>query len=391
VAAADSPRQLIKNLLDPVMRNAALDKLMQLNHYKGGPTGTVIVNHVVVCPQPQGEPLYAVFKDEHYAVWSGAGPGKPLGHVLLFDSDGKYVPFYLNANAPWGVFADVNGDGIVENVRAISYGGLRSAATVLLVIPIMEKPVPLLCLAYNPKHRKTGTWAWQVADARKDGVLQIQLGPVVSILGDPAHSREDNGTNKQINPVVTYTWDKDKKAYVGPAGGDDQPFKRIAPEKPLEEQIASFNSAPAPKPATVVGAPVAFDIHNAYFVSKMFEPNEAASFVVIHDQKTFDAAFGVPMMEGASSRPLPKDALETRMVVAVVKRGKAFWGYTVQAVAVEAGVLTLQYATTYTRSDSAEHSSPLIISVAKGAYTAVEFVEDGKVVKKMEIAAPPAK
>ena len=79
------------------------------------------------------------------------------------------------------------------------------------------------------------------------------------------------------------------------------------------------------------------------------------------------------------------------MVVAVVKRGKAFWGYTVQAVAVEAGVLTLQYATTYTRSDSAEHSSPLIISVAKGAYTAVEFVEDGKVVKKMEIAAPPAK
>jgi acetyl esterase/lipase len=76
--------------------------------------------------------------------------------------------------------------------------------------------------------------------------------------------------------------------------------------------------------------------------------------------------------------------------VAVVKRGKAFWEYTVQAVAVEAGVLTLQYTTTFTRSDSAESASPLIVSVAKGAYTAVEFVEDGKVVKKMGLAAPPA-
>jgi hypothetical protein len=153
-AAADSPRQLVKKLLDPAKRNAALDKLMQLNHYDGGPTDTALVNHVVVYPQPKGEPLYAVFKDENYSVRSGAGLGKPLGHVLLFDSDGKYVPFYQNANSISGVFADVNGDGIVENVEAI-FCGLRPAATVICVIPIVEKPVPLLCLAYNPKNRKT--------------------------------------------------------------------------------------------------------------------------------------------------------------------------------------------------------------------------------------------
>ncbi|HUX00288.1 MAG: YdjY domain-containing protein [Phycisphaerae bacterium] len=248
-AAAESPRHLVQELLDPAKRNAALDKLMQLNHYKGGPHDTALVNHVVVCPQPKGEPLYAVFKDEHYADWSGAGLGKPRGHVLLFDSDGKYVPFYKNANDPWGVFEDVNGDGIVENVESWYCGELRSC-TILHVIPIVEKPMPLLCVAYNPKQRKTETWAWQMADAGKDGALQIQLGPVVKILGDPAHSRDDNGTNKQINPVVTYTWDKDKKAYVGPAGGDDQPFKRLDPEKPLKEQIEPFDAPPEPKPAT---------------------------------------------------------------------------------------------------------------------------------------------
>jgi len=242
--AADYPRQLVKKLLDPAERNATLAKLIQLNPgCTGRPTDTAFVNHVVVCPQPKGEPLYAVFKDEKFSFRFGAGLGKPLGHIILFDSDGKYVPFYRNANVISGVFADVNGDGIIENVEAIQYG-LQHAATVIYVIPIVEKPVPLLCLAYNPWNRKTEKWAWQAADARKDGVLQIQLGPVIKILGDPTYSREDNGSNKQINPVVTYTWDKDRKMYVGPAGGDDQPFKRIAPEKPLEEQIASFDTPP---------------------------------------------------------------------------------------------------------------------------------------------------
>jgi hypothetical protein len=393
-AAADSPRQLVKDLLDPDKRSAALEKLILLNRYESSSNKPIRVNQVVVCPQPKGEPLVAVFKDEGYAGWSGAGPGKAAGHVLLFDSEGKYVPYYHNANAPFGVFADVNGDGLVESVQS-GFVGLQPAATLLYVIPIVEKPMPLLCVAYNPEHRETATWAWQVADARKDGVLQIQLGPVVKILGDPAHSLEDNGTNKEINPTVTFTWDKAKKAYVGPAGGDDQPFKRLDPEKDVSEQLKVFDTTPDLKLPPPAGAPVAFDIVNGYWVSKQFAPNEAASFVVFRDQKAFQAAFGVQAEMGTSVHPLPKDAFETRMVVAAVKREKDYRAYTVQAVTVEAGVLTLQYNTTgFARSrsapDSMDKSNVLIISVPKGDYAAIKFVEDGKVVKKLDLAAPPA-
>ncbi len=48
-------------------------------------------------------------------------------------------------------------------------------------------------------------------------------------------------------------------------------------------------------------------------------------------------------------------------------------------------VVELRYSTTSKRSDSAPFACPLIVSIPKGKYTAVQFVENGKVVKRMEI------
>jgi hypothetical protein len=72
------------------------------------------------------------------------------------------------------------------------------------------------------------------------------------------------------------------------------------------------------------------------------------------------------------------------------KRGKVFWSYTVGGVQVDGGVRTLRYTTTASPSDAAKYACPRIVSVTKSAYTAVEFLEDGKVVKKIQLSEPPA-
>ena len=78
---AESP--LMAELMDPMKRDAALDELIGRNKYyvsKASPTSTV--NHVVICPQPTGDPVYAVFRHEPYDGRYGGGPGNPIGHVI---------------------------------------------------------------------------------------------------------------------------------------------------------------------------------------------------------------------------------------------------------------------------------------------------------------------
>jgi hypothetical protein len=73
--------------------------------------------------------------------------------------------------------------------------------------------------------------------------------------------------------------------------------------------------------------------------------------------------------------------------VGVIKRGKATWDFKVEGVAAQAGVLTVQYSAKSTPSDSAEFACPLIVSIAKGGYSVVEFIENGKRVQRVEFPA----
>jgi len=157
----------------------------------------------------------------------------------------------------------------------------------------------------------------------------------------------------------------------------------------LRSATLPYATSAEPATASTKASPVAFDAHDGYFVSNKFEPQAPASFVVLQDEKAFDQVFGVAMVMGDRSHRLPPRAFEPLMVVAPIKRGKVLWRYTVESVRVDGGVLTLRYTTTASPSATAEYACPLIVSVPKGAYTAVEFVEDGKVIKKVELAAPP--
>jgi hypothetical protein len=133
------------------------------------------------------------------------------------------------------------------------------------------------------------------------------------------------------------------------------------------------------------GAKLTFDIYSGYFVSNKFEPDAAASFVVISDQEQFDNVFGVAFVMRDKSHRLPKDAFKASIVVAAIKRGNAVVEYKVESATETKGVVELKYTTTSQKSDTATFACPLIVSIPKGDYKTVQFVESGKVMKRVAV------
>ena len=129
---------------------------------------------------------------------------------------------------------------------------------------------------------------------------------------------------------------------------------------------------------------LASDTYSGYFVMNTFEPDAAASFVLVTDQKQFEEIFHVAMVMGDKSHRLAQDAFKSNIVVAPIKRGHAFWGYKVEGVSEKDGVVELRYTATENKTE-ATFTCPLIVSIPKGKYTAIRFVENGKEVKKMEM------
>jgi len=147
-------------------------------------------------------------------------------------------------------------------------------------------------------------------------------------------------------------------------------------------------------PSTAAGAepaarPVAFDSHDGYFVSNRFEPEASTSFTVITDQAAFDKTFGVGRVMGDKSHRLPPAVFEKNMVVAAIHRGKAMVTYQVESMVAEGRTLIVRYTTKSEPSASAEFACPLILSLGKGDYTAVRFVENGRTAKEVAIKPPP--
>jgi outer membrane protein assembly factor BamB len=146
--------------------------------------------------------------------------------------------------------------------------------------------------------------------------------------------------------------------------------------------ILGGQSSPAPADDE---AKLAFDTYSGYFVSNQFEPGAAESFVVLTDQDQFDKVFGVAMVMGDKSHRLPKDAFTSNIVLATIKNGKMVWKYHVEKITVQSGVVQFRYASKAKKTTTATFACPLIVSIPKGKYTAVEFIENKKPVKKVEI------
>jgi len=95
--------------------------------------------------------------------------------------------------------------------------------------------------------------------------------------------------------------------------------------------------------------------------------------------------FGVAFTMGRRPNVLPKDAFKTRMAVALIKRGDSIWTYKVEKVTAKEGTLTVTYAaTSKDGGGTARFASPLIVSIDKGDYSRVVFVENGKTVETIK-------
>ena len=127
-----------------------------------------------------------------------------------------------------------------------------------------------------------------------------------------------------------------------------------------------------------------FDIHSGYFVSNKFEPQESRSFVIAKNQKEFDQVFGVAFVLGDKSHRLEENELKSKTVIATIRRGKSLCDFKVNSITNNDGVLEVKYAAKMQKESTASFASPLIISVPKGNYKAIHFIENGKVLKQIK-------
>jgi hypothetical protein len=126
------------------------------------------------------------------------------------------------------------------------------------------------------------------------------------------------------------------------------------------------------------GAKVDFKTYGDYFESNRSGLKGPESFLVITDRKKFDATFGLATVMGRKPEVLPADAFDSRIVLVAIHRGNAIWTYKVESVQAQGGVLSLHYRAESKDGGSATFASPLIVSVPKGDYKSVEFIENGK-------------
>lgn len=144
-------------------------------------------------------------------------------------------------------------------------------------------------------------------------------------------------------------------------------------------------AAPAPDDDTAKGKKVNFDVHNGQFEKNNSGLTGDSSYLVFSDRDAFDKVFGLGRVMGKQNF-VPKDAFDTKMVVAVIKRVKALTEYKVEKVTADDGTLYVQYTAKTGDPGSATFHSPLIVSVDKDKYTSVVFIENGKKAATVKIA-----
>lgn len=127
------------------------------------------------------------------------------------------------------------------------------------------------------------------------------------------------------------------------------------------------------------GKKVDYQVHGrGYFESNKSGLKGPASYLAFTDMDAFKKVFGIGFTMGKKPNVLPKDAFDSKIAVAVIKRGNAIWSYEVEKVTADDGTLFVQYKATSKDGGTAKYASPLIISVEKGKYSKVEFIENGK-------------
>ncbi len=204
------------------LRDDAFRTILSWQKYRSKPDAPERIfkplRHVVVCPQKEGPPIYAVFPMTSYEQRA-----EPKGYIILIDADGAIIPYYCNANSidDHSEFKDINNDGVVEEVSTISFGTKAGSAKVLHILPVTRDQRPILNIVFKEGGADKEEWSWKLAETKEPGVFSIELG----------HLNSETG---QISPKESFHWSKEKSDYFGPEGGGKLLFMRLNAADPFE-------------------------------------------------------------------------------------------------------------------------------------------------------------
>jgi hypothetical protein len=129
-------------------------------------------------------------------------------------------------------------------------------------------------------------------------------------------------------------------------------------------------------------------LHGPFFESNKSGLKGEASYLAFTDRKKFDAVLRlVPPTGGRRATPLPADAFEKSVVLAVIRRGTQTYRFSGKKVSETEGVLTFAFTSEPEArfGDTATFATPFVVTVQKGKYRSVEFVENGKKVATVKL------
>jgi hypothetical protein len=126
-----------------------------------------------------------------------------------------------------------------------------------------------------------------------------------------------------------------------------------------------------------------FEVYaRGYFVKNNASLPGNPAYLLLQDKKTFDQIFGIGFVMGPRPKLVDDKLFEKNLIATVIKSGKTLWKYEVEEVRLDKQRMIVQYKATGEESATATFNSPLIISVPRGEYTEIVFVENGKEVGK---------
>lgn len=204
----------VQGLLSRSERDGAYARLIEAGEWRGA--GDYVeqraesVRHVVLCPQFDGAPLFAVFFGE-------GAQHRAEGRYVFVAADGALVRVQGGAKQLFGVLEDANGDGVLDVIDSQIRVEGDGALEVVSVVPCTEEQRPSLRVALNRRESLRGTpsdpWGWQLMPSEDAGVI-IELGPL-----------DADGWVSSV--LASYEWDAQNEQWSGPAGSASGPFERL--------------------------------------------------------------------------------------------------------------------------------------------------------------------
>ena len=220
-------------LLSLETRDEAMQNLLKQGVYPENPSYTEDragkVKEVVICPQPGGRPLLAVFAGSEFER-SDVSPRS--GHLVVIRNDGVIFPYYQGANSIDGYLMDLNGDGVMDCLDSLDYGYDEGTLTGLYLVPITEDFEPALVVYW-----KKESFEWRSDQPEPERNPTIQIG------------RKRKGS---FETVAEYRWSREEMRWVGPKGSLRDRFWRVDgdPDETAKKLLGPESEVGADQPAT---------------------------------------------------------------------------------------------------------------------------------------------